>query len=318
MPRAKNGAPPQSTTGVARSSSSHARAPCGSACDSGRPGSMSPIAMTKRTRRRGRCTREPPRHVAELGIVVLRRRHARPARAPCRRWDRSRDRSAAPPDASGRCRRARSAQRVGGRPRVRAFQIPLGIGFESRSAALAAEVVRVPAVGRGAGARDRLHRHPADGIPGRPGGGGPMRAPLVHARLRTLHVERATYSLPAVTRRLLLRWSIALLLVVGTSVSYGAAAQSSCRAEGAVLLHARLRSRSCRSRRPEPLLRRRSGNTTAASVAPAAPSPAPALVAALLAAPASPPPPRRSRRSHPISRPPAPHPLFLLTRSLRI
>lgn len=128
-------------------------------------------------------------------------------------------------------------------------------------------------------------------------------------------MSRATYSLPDVTKRSLLRWSLALLLVLGTSASYGAASQSI----------AELRALSCcthdcgHRKAPDPS--RCCGIASphaGAAVTPTAPSPAPALVAVMLATPAS-------RTAAPTLVQASPDlaaaraaPVFLLTRSLRI
>jgi hypothetical protein len=113
-----------------------------------------------------------------------------------------------------------------------------------------------------------------------------------------------------------LRWSIALLLVVGTSVSYGAATQRlaelkalSCCAHDCKHGPARTvdPSRCCGV----------SPDSTATSVTPAAPSAAPALVATLLA-PASFAAPSSLVADAPDVAAARAAPLFLLTRSLRI
>jgi hypothetical protein len=109
-----------------------------------------------------------------------------------------------------------------------------------------------------------------------------------------------------VTKRSLLRWSIALLLVVGPSASYGAATQSI----------AELRALSCcthdcghqKAADPSRCCGVASPHAAAASVAPTAPSPAPALVAVLPATRSRRPPRPRSGPRRPTWRRPAPHP----------
>ena len=133
-----------------------------------------------------------------------------------------------------------------------------------------------------------------------------------------MHVERATYSLPDVTKRLLLRVSIALLVVVGTGVSYGAARQSL----------AELKAMSCcahdcghdpaKAADPSRCCGVAPANAAAASVAPAAPSPAPAQVAMLLAAPACITAASSLAVESPDLAAARAAPLFLVTRSLRI
>ena len=131
-------------------------------------------------------------------------------------------------------------------------------------------------------------------------------------------MERATYSLPIVTRRALLRWSIALLLVVGTAASYGAAAQSL----------AELRALSCCTHDCEHSGRRPVDPSRCCGVAPAAgavvsasvaaPSPAPTLVATLLAPPVTVAVPSLRIAASPDAAAARAAPVFLLTRSLRI
>jgi len=119
-----------------------------------------------------------------------------------------------------------------------------------------------------------------------------------------------------VTKRSLLRWSVALLLVVGTSASYGAATQSI----------AELRALSCcthdcghqKAADPSRCCGVAPQHAAAVSAAPTAPSRAPALVAVLPAMPAS-------RAMAPALAATSPDlaaaraaPVFLLTRSLRI
>ena len=164
--------------------------------------------------------------------------------------------------------------------------------------------------GRGA----RPDRHSADGIFCRRAG---FRRGYVHVRSQTLHVDRATYSLPIVTKRLRLRWSIALLVVVGTAVSYGAARQSlaelkamSCCAHdcGHDPAKAADPSRCCGV----------APASAAASVAPAAPSPAPVQLATLIAAPATITAVPSLAADSPDLAAARAAPIFLLTRSLRI
>jgi hypothetical protein len=88
-------------------------------------------------------------------------------------------------------------------------------------------------------------------------------------------------------KRILLRWSIALLVVVGTAVSYDAARQSL----------AELKAMSCcahdcghdaaKAADPSRCCGVAPANAAAASVAPAPPSSAPAQLATFLVAPAS-------------------------------
>ena len=128
-------------------------------------------------------------------------------------------------------------------------------------------------------------------------------------------MSRATYSLLDVTKRSLLRWSVALLLVVGTSASYGAATQSI----------AELRALSCcthdcghqKAADPSRCCGVASPHAATAAVAPTPSSPAPALVTVLLATPASPPAPALAAASPNLAAARA-APVFLLTRSLRI
>ena len=128
-------------------------------------------------------------------------------------------------------------------------------------------------------------------------------------------MSRATYSLLDVTKRSLLRWSVALLLVVGTSASYGAATQSI----------AELRALSCcthdcghqKAADPSRCCGVASPHAAAASVAPTPPSPAPVLVTVLLATPASPAAAPALATSPDLAAARA-APVFLLTRSLRI
>jgi hypothetical protein len=121
-----------------------------------------------------------------------------------------------------------------------------------------------------------------------------------------------------VTRRLLLRWSIALLVVVGTGMSYGAARQSL----------AELKAMSCcahdcghgpaKAADPSRCCGVAPASAAAASAVSVAPSPAPSQVVAVLSAPASitaapslaaaSPDPAAARAA----------PVFLVTRSLRI
>jgi hypothetical protein len=119
-----------------------------------------------------------------------------------------------------------------------------------------------------------------------------------------------------VTKRSLLRWSVALLLVVGTSASYGAATQSL----------AELRALSCcthdcghgKPADPSRCCGVASPHAGVASVTPTVPAPAPTLVAVLLAPPASlAPPPALAAGSQDLAAARA-APVFLLTRSLRI
>jgi len=129
-------------------------------------------------------------------------------------------------------------------------------------------------------------------------------------------VSRATYSLPDVTKRSLLRWSVALLLVVGTSASYGAATQSI----------AELRALSCcthdcghqKAADPSRCCGVASPHAAAASVAPTPSSPAPALVTVLLATPVSPAAAPALAATSPGLAAARAAPVFLLTRSLRI
>jgi hypothetical protein len=120
-----------------------------------------------------------------------------------------------------------------------------------------------------------------------------------------------------VTKRLLLRWSIALL-VVGTAVSYGAARQSL----------AELKAMSCcahdcghdpaKAADPSRCCGVAPASAAATSVAPAAPSLAPAQVVALLAAPASIATASSLVATSPDLAAARAAPVFLLTRSLRI
>jgi hypothetical protein len=121
-----------------------------------------------------------------------------------------------------------------------------------------------------------------------------------------------------VTKRLLLRWSIALLVVVGTAVSYGAARQSL----------AELKAMSCcahdcghhpaKAADPSRCCGVAPANAVAASVTPAAPSPAPVQVAALLDAPASIAAVSSVAATSPDLAAARAAPLYLVTRSLRI
>lgn len=120
------------------------------------------------------------------------------------------------------------------------------------------------------------------------------------------------------TKRLLSRWSIALLVVVGTAVSYGAARQSL----------AELKAMSCcahdcghhpaKAADPSRCCSVAPANAAAASVAPAAPSPAPVQVAALFVAPASITAPSSRAAESPDLAAARAAPVFLVTRSLRI
>jgi hypothetical protein len=130
-------------------------------------------------------------------------------------------------------------------------------------------------------------------------------------------VSRATYSLPGVTKRSLLRWSVALLLVVGTSASYGAATQSI----------AELRALSCcthdcghqkKAADPSRCCGVASPHAGAASVAPTPTSPAPTLVVVLPATPASSAATPTLAAASPDLAAARAAPVFLLTRSLRI
>jgi hypothetical protein len=120
-----------------------------------------------------------------------------------------------------------------------------------------------------------------------------------------------------VTKRLLLRWSIALLVVVGTGVSYGAARQSL----------AELKAMSCcahdcghdpaKAADPSRCCGVAPASTAATSVVPVATSPAPAQVVAVLAAPASITASSLAAASPDLAAARA-APVFLITRSLRI
>jgi hypothetical protein len=131
-----------------------------------------------------------------------------------------------------------------------------------------------------------------------------------------LHVSQATYSLFDVTKRSLPRWSLALLLVVATSASYGAAMQST----------AELQALSCcthdcghqKAADPNRCCGVASPHANAATIAPTPPSPAPALVVVLLATPASPADEPTLAAASPDLAAARAAPVFLLTRSLRI
>jgi hypothetical protein len=133
-----------------------------------------------------------------------------------------------------------------------------------------------------------------------------------------LHVAWARYSLPDVTKRLLLRWSIALLVVVGTGVSYGAARQSL----------AELKAMSCcahdcghdpaKAADPSRCCGVAPASTAATSVVPVAPAPASAQVVAVLAAPASITAASLLAAASPDLAAARAPPLFLVLRALRI
>ena len=141
---------------------------------------------------------------------------------------------------------------------------------------------------------------------------------LVHVGRRMLHVRWPTYSLVDVTKRSLLSWSIALLLVVGTSASWGAAGQAV----------AELKALSCCTRDcghggekpadPSRCCGVASPHAAAASIAPTPSSPAPALVTVLLATPVSPAAAPALAATSPGLAAARAAPVFLLTRSLRI
>jgi len=118
-----------------------------------------------------------------------------------------------------------------------------------------------------------------------------------------------------VTKRSLLRWSVALLLVVGTSTSYGAASQSVTELRALSCC-----TRDCGHRKaadPTRCCGVASPHAAVASITPTSPSPAPVLVAVLLAASASP-TAAPVRATAPDLAAARAAPVFLLTRSLRI
>ena len=106
QPRTKKGHPPQSTTGVAeRELDPRARA-LAESMPHGIAGNQVGHRQEEERHREDRRDPEPARHVVELGVRLLLDRAIAPAaRAPCRRSDRCRGPSAAPPGASGRCTR---------------------------------------------------------------------------------------------------------------------------------------------------------------------------------------------------------------------
>jgi hypothetical protein len=140
----------------------------------------------------------------------------------------------------------------------------------------------------------------------------------MHVRPGTLHVRRSTYSLLDVTKRSLLRWSVTLLFVVGTSASYGAARQAVSELEALSCCahdcgHAEEKradpSRCCGIASPD---------TAAASVAPTPRSPVPALVAVPFAESAALAVPPSLAIESPVPAAARAAPIFLLTHSLRI
>ena len=120
------------------------------------------------------------------------------------------------------------------------------------------------------------------------------------------------------TKRSLLSWSIALLLVVGTSASWGAAGQAV----------AELKALSCcthdcghggeKAADPARCCGVASPHAAAASVAPAPPAPAPTLVAVPFATSPALVAPRSLAAESPSLAAARAAPVFLLTRSLRI
>jgi hypothetical protein len=140
----------------------------------------------------------------------------------------------------------------------------------------------------------------------------------MHVRPGTLHVRRTTYSLLDVTKRSLLRWSVALLLVVGTSASYGAARQAVSELEALSCCTHDCGHAAEKPADPSRCCGVASPHAAAASVAPTPPSPAPALVAVPFAAsPALAVPPSLATESPALVAARA-APVFLLTHSLRI
>ena len=129
---------------------------------------------------------------------------------------------------------------------------------------------------------------------------------------------RPTYSLADVTKRSLLRWSVVLLLVVGTSASWGAAGQAV----------AELKALSCcthdcghggeKPADPNRCCGVSSPHIGAVFVAPTPPSPPSTLVAVLSTTAAVLAAPRSLVAESPSLAAARAAPVFLLTRSLRI
>ena len=74
-PRVKNGQPPQSTTGVAKSNCTQVRRRAEKACCTGWPGSISDIASSKSGTVRSRLSQNRRRHVDQFGIRFLLHTH---------------------------------------------------------------------------------------------------------------------------------------------------------------------------------------------------------------------------------------------------